>query len=91
MLKINLKKLVKHMGYFQTNQKKKIMITLAMLHLKMVVVEKVVLGVSVVLAVLIFLIYLKTSLVILVEEVDEVQEKVPTIEVQTSDMIYQYL
>ena len=64
-LKINLKKLVKLMEFFQINQKKKIMIILVMLLLKMEVVDKVDL---VVLVVQIFQIFLKIFLEILVEE-----------------------
>ena len=63
------------MVFFQINQKKKIMITLAMLHLKMVVEVKEALVALEVLVEQIFQIYLKIFLVTLVVEVEEVPEK----------------
>ena len=70
------------MVFFQTNPKKKIMIILVTLHLKMVAEAVVVLVDLEVLVVQIFLIYLRTFLVTLVEVDEEVQEEVQTIEVQ---------
>ena len=83
LVKINLRKPVKLMVFFQINQKKKIMIISAMLLLRMAVAVKVALEVSVVLVVQIFQIFLRIFLVTLVEEADEVQEvETLTIEVQ---------
>ena len=77
VLKTNLKKLAKLTEYFQINLKKKIMITLATQHLKMVVANVEALEV---LVVQIFQIYLRISLGTLVVEVEEVQEEVQIIE-----------
>jgi len=70
------------MAFFLTKPKKIIMIILDMLHLKMVVVVKVVLEDLAVLMEQISLIYLKTSLVILVVEVEEATKEALAIEVQ---------
>jgi hypothetical protein len=80
--RINLKKLVKHMVFFLIKPKKIIMIILDMLPLKMVVVVKVVLEDLEVLMEQISQIYLKTSLVILGAEAEEVIKEAQIIEVQ---------
>jgi hypothetical protein len=80
--RINLKKLVKHTAFFLIKPKKIIMIILDMLPLKMVVVVKGVLEVLAVLMGQISQISLRTSLVILVVEAEEVTKEVLAIEVQ---------
>ena len=82
-MKINLNKLVKLTASFQIKKKNKIMITLAMLLLKVEVVEDKV----VVLVGLIFQIFLKIFLEILVVDNQGGEEK-PTIEALIYDMIY---
>ena len=83
LLKISLKKLVKLMVSSQIKKKNKTMIILAMLHLKVGVVEdKVVVSVE-----LIFQIFLKIFLEILVVGNQEEGGKL-TIEGQICDMIY---
>ena len=79
-LKINSKKQVKLMEFFQTRAKKKITIILATLHLRMVVVVKVVLVVLVVLMDQISQIFLKIFLVTLAEAEEEVIEEVQATE-----------
>ena len=74
--RINLKKLVKRMAFFLIKPKKIIMIILDMLPLKTVVVVKVVLEDLEVLMEQISQIYLRTSLVMLEEEVEEVTKEV---------------
>ena len=83
MLKTNLKKLAKHTAFYQIKKKNKTMIILAMLHLKVEVVEDKV----VVLVGLIFQIFLKIFLEILVVDNQGGEEK-PTIEALIYDMIY---
>ena len=70
------------MGFFQTKVKKKIMIILAMLHLKMVVAVKVVLEALVALMDQISQISLKIFLVTLGAVVGEATEEIQVIEDQ---------
>ena len=74
--KINLKRLVKHMVFFQINLKKITMIVLDMQPLKMVAEVKVGLEVLAVLVVQIFQIFLKIFLGTSVEVGEEVLEDV---------------
>jgi hypothetical protein len=83
LLKINLKTLVKLTASSQIKKKNKTMITLAMLLLKVEVLEDKV----VVLVERIFQIFLKISLEILVVDNQGGEEK-PTIEALICDMIY---
>ena len=83
LLKINLKKPVKLTSSSQIKKKNKIMITLAMLLLKVEAVEDKV----VVLVELIFQIYLKIFSEILVVD-NQGEEEKPTIEAQIYGMIY---
>ena len=74
LLKISSKKQVKHMAFSQIKKKNKIMIILVMLHLKVVVADKVVVSVG-----QISLIFLKIFSVILgVTEDLEVEEILAT-------------
>ena len=84
--KINLKKLVKLTAFFQIKKKNKTTITLATLLLRVVEADKEE-ALVVVLVVLIFQIYLKIFLEILVVDNQEGDEKL-TIEALIFDMIY---
>ena len=84
--KINLKKLVKLTASFQIKKKNKITITLATLLLRVVEADKEE-ALVVVLVELIFQIYLKIFLEILVVDNQEEEEKL-TIEALIFDMIY---
>ena len=89
-LKINSKKQVRLMEFFQISLKKKTMTTLVMPHLKTEVVVRAVLEVLVASVVQIFLIFLRIFLETSVEEAEEVQEEeIRIIEVLIYDTTYQ--